>query len=399
MALQDVQTAITRVGKRIGLDDAAIKEVLQIDAVHTFSVQAGGKSYPAYRIQHNNHLGPYKGGIRFHPDVTEDEVSMLATLMSLKSAGAGLPFGGAKGGVAVNPRELSARELEELSRDYARNVAPFIGPNVDVPAPDVNTNAQIMDWMVDEYDKITGDKTRATFTGKSVANGGSSGRLAATGRGGVTILGEILRHLGRENDSVTIAVQAFGNVGSFFAKTAEEVHPDWRLVNVTEIHGGPVDWNGLSAKKIDAFKAAGKDLKDFPAPENIEANGIFALDVDVLVLSAMENAITMDNVDQVKAKIVLELANGPVSDDARLALIDRGVLVVPDILANAGGVTGSYFEWYQNVHHETWSEEKYNAELAKYLTTSTNTVWKEYQKGQPSLVSATMAVALRKLRA
>lgn len=399
MALKDVQAATKRVAGELGLAQKSVDELLAINEVHEFKVHAGGKAYQAYRVQHNNKLGPYKGGIRFHPRVNLDEVSMLATLMTYKAAAAGLPFGGAKGGVVVNPHDLSPVELEELSRDYARQAAPFIGPHKDVPAPDVGTNSQVMDYMVDEYEKMTGDKTHAAFTGKSVAAGGSEGRGPATGVGGVTVLSEILKRQGRQDYSLTIAIQAFGNVGSNFAKVAAATQPDWRIANVTEINGGPVDSNGLDPLKLEAFKASGKDLANFPAPGHIEASDVFALDVDVLALSALESAITMGNVDNVRAKIVLELANGPVSDEARQVLIKKGVLVIPDILANAGGVTGSYFEWLQNIDGKKWSLDKYNAELDKYMKRSSNAVWAEYQAGLPSLVDATIAVALKKLLA
>lgn len=397
MALQDVQQAVHRVAKELKIEKSAVDDLLALNQVHEFEVKAGGKTYPAYRVQHDNRLGPYKGGIRFHPKVDLAEVSMLATLMTLKAAAAGLPFGGAKGGVAVNVRELTALELEELSRHYARQLAPHIGPHKGIPAPDVNTNAQIMDWMVDEYEKEVGDTTKAAFTGKSLANGGSEGRIEATGRGGVVVLTEILKRLGWQDYPLTIAVQAYGNVGSNFAKLAEVQHPDWRLVNVTEINGGPVNCNGISAVELADFKATGGDLRDFSAPGRIEADEIFGLKVDVLVLSALENAITSANVDQVKAKIVLELANGPVTDDARQKLIDRGVLVIPDILANAGGVTGSYLEWQQNVQGEHWPLDKVNAEIDRSMRAATNAVWDTYQSGLPSLVDATIAVALRRL--
>lgn len=395
MALEDVRSAVRRVAREINFDEQEVEEFLAIDRVHKFQVHVGAKAFDAYRVQHNNQLGPYKGGIRFHPDVDEDEVSMLATLMTLKSAGAHIPFGGAKGGVAVNPHELTSQEIEELSRDYARQLVPHIGPDTDIPAPDVNTNGQIMDWMVDEYSLYSGDTTKASFTGKSLANGGSVGRIEATGRGGVIILREILKRNNWQDWPLTVAVQALGNVGSNFARVAQKEQPDWRLVNATEINGGPVNMQGLKAKKLIKHRAKGNDIANFPAPERVDADGIFDLDVDVLVLSAMENAITRKNVDRIKAKIILELANGPVTDEARQELIDRGVIVVPDILANAGGVTGSYFEWLQNKTSQAWTRKQYNRQLEKYLVRATNAVWDEYQHGLPSLVDATMAAALR----
>ncbi len=397
MALEDVRSAVRRVANEININDEEIDDFLHVNLVHKFIVHAGEKAFAAYRIQHNNDLGPYKGGIRYHPDVDEDEVTMLATLMTLKAAGAGLPYGGAKGGIAVNPWELETAEVEELSRDYARQLAPHIGPEVDVPAPDVNTNGKIMDWMEDEYAKVTGDTRNATFTGKTLEHGGSVGRIEATGRGGVVILREIMKRLGRENDELTIAVQALGNVGSNFVKIAQMEQSNWKLVNATEINGGPVNMSGLNATDVVNFRANGGDIFNYPAPEHVDADGIFDLDVDVLALSAMENAITVDNVDRIKARVILELANGPVTDEAREILISRGVLVIPDILANAGGVTGSYFEWQQDLEGEHWGLDKYNAELEKYMMASANDAWDEYQHGLPSLVDGTIASALRKL--
>lgn len=397
MALQDVQNEVRSVAKAIGLDKSSVEKLLLPDVVHEFEINAAGKSYKAVRVQQSRTLGPYKGGIRFHPSVTLDEVKTLAVLMTLKSAVAGVPFGGAKGGVVIDPHSLPKVELEEVSRHYARQLAPHIGPNHGVPAPDVGTNGQIMDWMVDEYNAITGDSTNAAFTGKTVENGGSEGRGLATGRGGVIILREILRRLKWDTWPLTIAVQGFGNVGGGFAAVAEQQQKNWKLVSVAEINGGPVDKDGLSAKQLSKFRANGGDIKDFFAPIHIAADGVFDLDVDVLVLSAMEDAITKDNVDRVKAKIVLELANGPVTAEARRRLIDRGVIVVADILANSGGVTGSYLEWLQNINDEVWSLDEYNKKLDKYMQDAANSVWDEFQHGRSSLVEATIATALKRL--
>lgn len=397
MALADVQAAIRRVADELRLDKATVDELLELNRTHEFEVSAGGQTYPAYRVQHDNRLGPYKGGIRFHPSVSLDEVSTLATLMTLKAAAAGLPLGGAKGGVAVSPRDLSSVELEELSRNYARQLTPHIGPDKDIPAPDVNTNAQTMDWMVDEYERETGDTSKAAFTGKSIAHGGSEGRAAATGRGGVIILREILKRLEWRDWPLTIAVQGFGNVGSYFATIAQQEQPDWRLVAATDSSGGPFDPAGLDAVILDAFKSAGNKLQQAEAAEHLGPDDIIGQEVDVLVLGALEDAITSDNVDQVKAKLVLELANGPVNNMARQALHARGIIVIPDILANAGGVTGSYLEWQQNLRGEHWSEAEVNKKLEGFLVTSANAVWDQHQAGRPSLVDATIAVALKRL--
>src|SRR5581483_7671115 len=227
--LDTARKLIRETGKKLGLSDKQIEELINTDAEHNFEIEAEGQKYHAYRVQHSNKRGPYKGGIRFHPQVDYDEVRALATLMSFKTAAAGIPMGGGKGGVAVDPKKLSSEALEELSRKYVRGLKDKIGPDRDVPAPDVNTNTQTIDWMVDEYEKLTGDKSNASFTGKSLDNGGSLGRDAATGRGGVIVLREILNKLSISSP-VTIAVQGWGNVGSFFTLIAEQEHPDWKLI-------------------------------------------------------------------------------------------------------------------------------------------------------------------------
>lgn len=347
-------------------------------------------------MQHSNKLGPYKGGIRFHPNVDIDEVRALATLMSFKTAAAGLPMGGGKGGVVVDPKKLSDTDLEELSRSYVRGLHRHIGPEKDVPAPDVNTNSKIIDWMVDEFEQQTGDKSKASFTGKSIKNGGSLGRDAATGRGGVIVLREILSDL-NTNGPITYALQGWGNVGSFFAMIAETEHPDWKLVAATDSSGGIYDKNGLSAKKLNNYKASGKKLNYYAQGQKIRNDELIGLDVDVLVLAALEDAVTDNNAAGVKAKMVLELANGPVSYDAYKQLEQRGVRAVPDILANAGGVVVSYLEWRQNKAGEHWPEDKVNRELENYLVKATDKTLQTSKDKEMSLTEAAFAVAIERL--
>lgn len=397
MAYEDVLHSVRRVAQQRGYDEARVDELLQPNQEHVFDLSVDGTTYQGYRIQHDNRRGPYKGGLRFHPTVDLDEVRTLATLMSFKTAAVGLPLGGGKGGVAVDPRTLTEAQLEALSREFVRALQAHIGPDTDVPAPDVNTNPQIIDWMVDEYEQLTGDTSKASFTGKSLEHGGSEGRAAATGRGGVIVLHEILAKMGWDKWPLTVAVQGFGNVGSFFATVAQDDEPQWRLVAATDSSGGVTDANGLDAHKLDTFKLAGNKLKDFEQGTVIGADDIFAQEVDVLVLGALGDAVTGANMASVKAKIILELANGPVSEEARDYLTDRGVLIVPDILANAGGVTVSFLEWRQNKDGEHWDEARVNKELAEYLTTATATIWDEYQKDTSSLADAAVAVALHTL--
>jgi glutamate dehydrogenase/leucine dehydrogenase len=395
--LDTARKLIRDAGKKLGLSDQQIDKLIKTNAEHNFEIElSDGKKYKAYRVQHSNKLGPYKGGIRFHPQVDYDEVRALATLMSFKTAVSGIPMGGGKGGVAVDPKQLSKKQLEELSRKYVRGLKDYIGPNKDVPAPDVNTNAQIIDWMTDEYEKLTGDKTKAGFTGKSIANGGSLGRDAATGRGGVIVLREILNKLSISGE-ITYTLQGWGNVGSFFALIAEKDHPDWKLVAATDSSGGVYSPDGLSAKEIDEFKKGGGKIADLPSGKQITNEDLIGLKVDVLVLAALEDAVNDKNVQHVKSKIVLELANGPVNYDSYKKLSRKNIIDVPDILANAGGVIVSYLEWAQNKAGEHWPEDKVNRELENHLVKSTDDVYSRLQKDGISLKEAAFAEAITKL--
>jgi glutamate dehydrogenase (NAD(P)+) len=396
--LETAHGLITRIGKKIGLSDLQIKDLLKVDTEHHFVITLdNGKSFEAHRVQHNNKRGPFKGGIRFHPEVNANEVQALATLMSLKTAAVGLPYGGGKGGIAVNPKELTDAELEELSRKYAAYLAPHIGPDKDIPAPDVNTDGRIIDWMVHEYETITGDTSKASFTGKSLGNGGSLGREAATGRGGVYVLHELLKHLGIQDKQLTYGVQGFGNVGSFFGIVAEQEHSNWKLVAATDSSGGTLDVQGLPAQELDMYKETGGRLINYPSGNKISNDEFISSNVDVLVLAALGDAITAKNMKTVQAKIVLELANGPVDEEAHDYLTKKGVIIVPDILANAGGVIVSYLEWLQNRAKEAWTEERVNKELKDYLVKATKEVYGFAQDKKISLKEAAFSVAISKL--
>lgn len=388
---------IRDVGKKMGLSDEQIDELIAVDAEHQFDIKLdSGKTHKAYRIQHNNKLGPYKGGIRFHPEVDLDEVRALATLMSFKTAAVGLPLGGAKGGVAVDPKKLSKAELEELSRDYVLNLHEHIGPDKDVPAPDVNTDSQVIDWMVDEFEKLTGDKSRSSFTGKSVKAGGSLGRDAATGRGGVIVLKELLKRT-KAKEPITFAVQGFGNVGSFFGTIAESEHPGWRMVAATDSSGGIYDPEGLSAKSLSQFKAGRGKLSDYHRGRSITNEELLELEVDILVLAALGEAVTAKNMNGVKVAIILELANGPVDEEAYKHLTGEDVLVVPDILANAGGVIVSYLEWLQNRQGQHWTEAEVNKKLEDYLVKATDEIYQRSIHDGLTLKEAAFAVAIERL--
>lgn len=315
------------------------------------------KTFPAFRCQYNNARGPFKGGVRFHPNVCEDEMKALAFWMAVKCAVVGIPFGGSKGGVVVNPAGLSRDELKRLSFAYADFIAPHIGPWQDVPAPDVNTDGQIMAWMLEEYERKTGQQSPATFTGKPVELGGSRGRVEATGYGGVRVLNSYLKRNSKFqilNSKLKIAVQGFGNVGYWFAKFAQD--EGFKVVAVSNSKGGIYNPKGLNVNKL------GPDFKP-----NITNAQLLALPVDVLVPAALENTITNANAKNINAKCILEMANGPTTPEAEEILRRRGVDVLPDVLCNAGGVTVSYFEWIQNLQSYFWSKEKVFAEEKKIL--------------------------------
>ncbi len=398
--LETAHEIIRRVGKHLNLSDEDINYLLKTDKEHIFDIElSNGNTHKAFRVQHNNALGPYKGGIRFHPEVDLDEVRALATLMSFKTAAVGLPLGGGKGGVSVNPKELNTLELEELSRKYAAHLHPHIGPDKDVPAPDVNTNAQVIDWMVDEYQKNTGDASRASFTGKSIKNGGSQGREAATGRGGIIALREVSKLLGKHKKELTMAVQGFGNVGSYFGEIAETEHPNWVLMAATDSSGGISDAFGLNATELDKFKKAGGRLVGYESATGVAITNeqLLGEEVDVLVLAALGDVVTEENMASVQAGIILELANGPVNDAAHDYLSKKGVIVIPDILANAGGVIVSYLEWLQNRQGEQWSEEKVNLDLEKYLVKATQEAFHYSHQHKITLKEATFALAIKRI--
>ncbi|HEY5549857.1 MAG TPA: Glu/Leu/Phe/Val dehydrogenase [Candidatus Saccharimonadales bacterium] len=396
--LQTAHSLIRRAGKKLGLTDTEIDELIKVDAEHQFEIELkSGKQFPAYRIQHKNKLGPYKGGVRFHPQVDLNEVRALATLMSLKTAAVGLPLGGAKGGVAVNPKELNKAELEELSRKYVQHLHRHIGPGKDMPAPDVNTNPTIIDWMVDEYEKLTGDKSRASFTGKSIERGGSLGRDAATGRGGVVALAELLEHLGKSDEKLAFAVQGYGNVGAHFAQVAQDTQPNWKFVAASDSSATIIKREGLDAKKLAGFKEAGQRFANYKESEVQPAEAIVGLDIDILVLAALEDAITDANMKAVKATYVVEMANGPITEPAYNYLTANAILILPDIIANSGGVIVSYLEWLQNKNDEHWPEDKVNHKLEKYMTTAINELYKTASAKKVSYKEAAFMMAIERL--
>ncbi len=314
--------------------------------------------FTGYRVQYNISLGPAKGGIRYHPDVSLDEVTALAAWMTWKCAVAQIPFGGGKGGIICDPTRMSRREIESLTRRYVAEIIDAIGPDKDVPAPDVNTNEQVMAWIMDTYSMHVGRTETAIVTGKPVVLGGSQGRREATGRGVMICTREAARHLELELRGATVAVQGFGNVGSVSADLLDRLSA--KIVAVTDWKGGVSNPDGLDIPKLIAWTAREADRRRLPGRRPVAPEDIFKQEVDFLIPAALENQITLDNVDDIKAKAIVEGANGPTTPDAHKVLHDKGVFVVPDILANSGGVTGSYFEWVQNRHGYYWSEAEVN---------------------------------------
>jgi glutamate dehydrogenase/leucine dehydrogenase len=397
--LEDTHQFIELASRRLGIEQEVETGMKQANAEHIFTIDLeNGKSFPAYRVQHNNKQGPYKGGIRFHQNVSLDEVRTLATLMSLKTAAVGLPLGGGKGGVTVNPRDLTHDELEELTRKYVRGLHQHIGPDKDIPAPDVNTDSRIIDWMVDEFEKLTGDTTKASFTGKSIDNGGSLGRDAATGRGGVLTLGEWLRLEKSDSTPLTYAVQGFGNVGSFFATTAAELFPNWKLVAASDSEAGVCNPDGLDANVLQVYKAERGRFKDYTekGAKVITNEELIALDVDVVVLAGLEDAVNETNMKNVKAKYLVEMANGPVTFKAHQYLGKKHV-ILPDVVANAGGVIVSYLEWVQNRAGEKWTKEEVNDKLATYMHDATKELHAYAKKNNVGLKEAGFVLALKRL--
>ncbi len=320
--------------------------------------------YSGFRVQHNGARGPYKGGIRFHPEVDLDEVRALAELMSWKTALAGVPFGGAKGGVDVNPEELSSDELQKVSRSFIDKIEKVLGPTRDIPAPDVGTNAQVMAWFMDEYGKLHGH-TPACVTGKPIALEGSLGRTAATGRGVIDVLVEAAPAAGIDLEGARIAVQGYGNVGSWAARIARERGA--KIVAISDVHGALRSDAGLDLDTLDSHLAEGGSSAQFPAAEPLSAEEFMATECDVFIPAALGGMVHENNAELLNARMVIEGANSPLTPKADAILADKGVTVVPDLLANAGGVVVSYFEWVQNLQHFRWDEDDVNEKLGKIM--------------------------------
>jgi len=354
------------------------------------------KVFKGFRVQHNNARGPFKGGIRFHPEETIDVVRALAFWMTWKCAVVDIPLGGGKGGVICNSKEMSSGELERLSRGYIDAIWKFIGPDVDIPAPDVYTNPQIMGWMMDEYSKLRGYYTPGVITGKPLGIGGSLGRGDATARGGVYTIIEAAKHLNLDLPEATVAIQGYGNAGSYAAILMHEITGS-KIIAVSDSKGGIHNKQGLDPHKVLQHKTETGSVIDFPQAENISNAELLELRVDILCPAGLETVITGENAPRIKAKIVAELANGPTTPEADEVLYHNGVFSIPDFLCNAGGVTVSYFEWVQSLNRYYWDEEEIHQRLAKIMTKAFQAVLAESLKRKISMRLAAYIVAVARV--
>ena len=375
-AFEAVRSFYEQAAERLGLE-LSLREALGTPA-REVAVQirvpmdfGGFKVFTGWRVQYNNARGPYKGGIRFHQDVSVDEIKTFAALMTWKTALMNIPFGGGKGGVRVDPKRLSEPELERLARGYMRAIADVIGPHVDIPAPDVNTGPREMGWMADEYSRRYGPNP-AVITGKPVVLGGSLGRDAATGRGAAICLERLVKARGWRREDTTVAVEGYGNAGSWLALILDDL--GYPVVGVSDSRGAVVSTTGLAAARVLDHKRETGSVMDFPGGETVPGEDILGLDCTVLALGALEESVREENADGVKAQVILEMANYPVTPEGDGILADRGVTVLPDILASGGGVAVSYLEWVQDLQREQWLEDRVNDRLAELMGAATDQV-------------------------
>lgn len=378
-AMQQLSNAATT----LNLDQNILAQLQQPQRVMTVSIpvkmdSGETKVFTGFRSQYNDALGPFKGGIRYHSSVSLDEVKALSFWMTMKCAVVGIPLGGGKGGIIVNPKELSAGELERLSRAYIGQIYKYLGPTQDVPAPDVYTTPQIMSWMLDEYEKLVGEHAPGMITGKPLSLGGSAGRGFSTAQGGVYVTKEAVKKMGWNPSEVTVAVQGFGNAGSFMAKILAS--EGYKIVAASDSKGGVKNMNGLDVAALEAHKEKTGSVVGFAGSEEVNNQDILELPVHILVPAALENVITGENAGRVQAKMIVELANGPVTPEADEILHSKGILFVPDILSNAGGVTVSYFEQVQNAANYYWSEEEVLGKLETIMVRAFHEVWETKEK-------------------
>lgn len=404
------QKQLRKIAQNIDLDESLLSRLTEPDRIVTVALpvtldDGQIKVFTGYRVQHNNIMGPYKGGLRYHPNVDMAEVKALAFWMTMKCAVVDVPFGGGKGGITVDPRMLSQNELESLSREFARKLAPIIGPEMDVPAPDVNTTPQIMEWIMDEYSKVTGNDSKAVITGKPIENGGSQGRTEATGLGGVYVLMQMLKNLNIDPTGLTVAVQGIGNVGYHAAYYLEK--EGFKVIAISDSKEAIHVPSGLNPEKtLKCKKDRGMlsncycvgEICDIKGGTIISNEELLELPVDILVPAALENVIVSENAGKIRAKVILELANGPVTEEADDMLKKNGITVIPDILANAGGVATSYYEWYQNMHGEVWQKDDVFDKLKQQMERVTDEVFQASQENNVTLRDGAYILALKRLQ-
>jgi glutamate dehydrogenase (NAD(P)+) len=353
------------------------------------------KVFTGYRVQHNTSRGPGKGGIRYHPSATLGEVKALAMWMTWKCAVVGIPYGGAKGAVICDPKNMTLQQVETLTRRYTTEIALLIGPDRDIPAPDVNTNAQTMAWIMDTYSMHAGHTVPAVVTGKPLSIGGSEGRNEATARGAVYTIIEASKHLGMDLEGARVVVQGFGNAGSFSAKLMAELGAV--VVGLSDTQGGIHNAKGIDPNKVDAYKRETGTVVGLPGTERVSNSELLELDCDILIPAAIENQIGEHNAPRIKAKLLAEAANGPTSPEADRILYDKGVFLIPDILCNAGGVTVSYFEWVQDLQNLFWREATINARLKEVMVKSFNDVLQMSLKNKVNMRTAAYMVAVARV--
>ena len=403
---ESVLQQIDHIAGRIGLDAGITKMLKQPERELTVAIpvvmdDGSLEVFTGYRVQHSSAIGPCKGGIRYHPNVDLDEVRALATLMTFKCAVANVPYGGAKGGVRCDPSKLSKMELQRLTKRYTAMILPIVGPRHDIPAPDVNTNAETMGWIMDAVSMYEGQTVLDIVTGKPIELGGSLGRREATGRGVMLNTLEILKRLKKNPKGARVAIQGFGNVGSVTAELLEE--QGCKVVAVSDVSCGLYNPDGLNIKALIDFvynAPRPRLLKDYKLGRNderISNEELLELDVDILIPAALENQITTENVDNIKADVIVEGANGPITKDADEVLAEKKVIVVPDILANSGGVIVSYFEWVQGIQSFFWGIDEVNENLKKIMLKSFSEVWETGEKEKVTLRDAAFILAIRKI--
>ncbi len=397
---QQAMAQLDRAATKMKIDPLVVERLRHCKRILTVSVpikmdDGSFKVFEGYRVQHNIDRGPAKGGIRYHPQVSLDEVKALSFWMTMKCAVVNLPYGGAKGGIICDPSKMSLGELERLTRRYTSEISIIIGPDKDIPAPDVNTNDQVMSWIMDTYSMTIGYSCPGVVTGKPIEAGGSLGRKEATGRGVFYVTRELVKAQGKDLKNMTIAIQGFGNVGSNAAKIFHENGS--KIVAVSDVNGGLYDEKGLDIPDLIKYAAEHKGFASYPKAKAISTDTFVEVPCDILIPAAMENQITSLNAARVKAKYIVEGANGPTSGEADRILHEKGVWVIPDILANAGGVTVSYFEWVQDIQAYFWNEDDVNHRLQDIITKAFKEIYAMAQKENVDLRLAAFMVGLNRL--